>query len=80
MCCYIAFCPNTTISIFSVEGLVPSGGPLPLEVKVRTALAQLRDKPRPIDKYVFVQSLQDSDETLYYALLLAHTAEGIVFL
>lgn len=43
---------------------------------MRTALAQLRDKPRPIDKYIFVQSLQDSDETLYYALLLAHTAEG----
>lgn len=57
-----------------VRGLFPAGEPLSLEVKVAVALEQLNFKSSTLEKYIFLHTLQDSDETLYYALLCRHTS------
>ena len=62
-----------------LRGLVPGGAPIPLDLKVELCLAELRRKGSGLDKYIFLQSLQDSDETLYQAILSAHTAECMPF-
>ncbi len=36
---------------------------------------ELRKKATPLDKYVYIQGIQNLDERLYYALLTKHTAE-----
>jgi hypothetical protein len=59
-----------------LDGLVPGGEPIPLSVKVDAAMEQLRQKSKPIEKYIFLQTIQDSDEVLYYAILTSHTTEG----
>lgn len=59
----------------SLEGLLPCGEPLSLETKVQLSIEQLRTKPTPLDKYLYLHSIQDSDETLFYAILGKHTKE-----
>lgn len=58
-----------------LEGLLPNGEPLSLELKVQLSLENLRKKATPLDKYLYLHSIQDTDETLFYAILAAHTAE-----
>ncbi len=58
-----------------LRGLVPACDPLSLDDKVELAMIQLRKKTSPIEKYIFLHTLQDSDETLFYAVLLRHTSE-----
>ncbi|CAE7589515.1 ME6 [Symbiodinium microadriaticum] len=62
-----------------VRGLVPCGDPVPLEVKVDNAMKQLQEKDTDLDKYVFLHTIQDSDETLFYAMLEAHLVELIPY-
>ena len=38
-------------------------------------MAQLRKKSTPLDKYIFLHTIQDSDEHLFYAILAAYTSE-----
>jgi malate dehydrogenase (oxaloacetate-decarboxylating)(NADP+) len=38
---------------------------------------QLRQKPTPLDKYTFLHTIQDSDETLFYAMLTKYTYEAM---
>lgn len=59
----------------NLHGLVPAGEPLSLDVKVENAMVQLRKKAAPIDKYTFLHTIQDSDETLFYAILTRYTHE-----
>lgn len=56
-------------------GLVPGGQTLSLSAKVELVMEQLRSKSTPLEKYIFMQTIQDSDETLYYAALIAHMSE-----
>ena len=58
-----------------IRGLYPCGQPFTLDEKVNVAMTQLRLKSSPLEKYIFLHTIQDSDETLFYALLLRHTAE-----
>lgn len=58
-----------------LHGLIPGGEPLSLETKVEIAIEQLRKKSSPIDKYIFLHTIQDSDETLFYAVLTSHLRE-----
>ncbi len=58
-----------------IRGLVPAGEPISLADKVDIAMEQLRKKASPIEKYNFLHTIQDSDETLFYAILTKHTAE-----
>jgi malate dehydrogenase (oxaloacetate-decarboxylating)(NADP+) len=58
-----------------LEGLVPCGEPLSLDLKVELAMNQLRLKVNPLEKYIYLHTIQDSDETLFYAILGKYTAE-----
>lgn len=60
-----------------IRGLVPAGEPLSLEDKVDIAMTQLRKKSSPLEKYIFLHTIQDSDETLFYAILTKHTSEAM---
>jgi len=42
-------------------------------------MQQLRKKNSPIEKYIFLHTIQDADETLYYACLIRHTVEVMPF-
>jgi malate dehydrogenase (oxaloacetate-decarboxylating)(NADP+) len=60
---------------YGIVGLVPGGEPLSLSVKVELVMEQLRSKSTQLEKYIFMQTIQDSDETLYYAALIQHMSE-----
>eukprot|EP01038_Epipyxis_sp_PR26KG_P012924 gene12924-17322_t len=62
-----------------ISGLFPAGDPLSLELKVSIAMAQFFKKTSPIEKYIFLHTIQDSDETLYYSILMNHTQEVMPF-
>ncbi len=55
-------------------GLIPVGQ-LSIEVETERAMQELRRKGRPLEKYIFMQTMQDTNETLYYRMLVEHTAE-----
>ncbi|CAB9529474.1 NADP-dependent malic enzyme [Seminavis robusta] len=57
-----------------IQGLVPAAF-VPLELDVQRCMEQLRSKATPLEKYIYLQSIQDVSERLYYAILVAHTAE-----
>jgi malate dehydrogenase (oxaloacetate-decarboxylating)(NADP+) len=54
-------------------GLVPEGIDSE-ENQVERALMQLQQKPSPLEKYLYLSQLQDTDETLFYLLLMSDPA------
>jgi len=58
-----------------LRGLIPAGDPKSLETRVNIAMTNLRNKALPLDKYIYLHSIQDSDEQLFYCILHAHTSE-----
>src|SRR5262249_36238121 len=54
-------------------GLVPEGVDS-VEVQIQRALQQLAYKPTDLEKYIYLAGLQDTDETLFYALLMSDPA------
>lgn len=62
-----------------LRGLFPAGDPQSLDLKVKIAMEQLALKVSPLEKYIFLHSIQDADETLYYAILTKHTAAVMPF-
>jgi malate dehydrogenase (oxaloacetate-decarboxylating)(NADP+) len=60
-----------------LRGLVPACEPLPLEDKLELAMMQLHKKTSSLEKYMFLHTIQDSDETLFYAILMHHTSEAM---
>jgi malate dehydrogenase (oxaloacetate-decarboxylating)(NADP+) len=62
---------------YGLRGLLPAGDPISLDVKVEASMKQIRNKTESLDKYLFLQSIQDTDETLYYAILTKHTKEAM---
>jgi malate dehydrogenase (oxaloacetate-decarboxylating)(NADP+) len=69
-----AFTPEERISL-GIRGLYPAGDPQSLDLKVQVALEALRSKATPLEKYIFLHTIQDSDETLFYAILMRYTDE-----
>ena len=57
-----------------LEGLLPPHVSTP-EEQLERSYHNFRSKTSDIEKYVFLASLQDRNETLYYKLLGAHVAE-----
>ncbi|RLN73491.1 hypothetical protein BBJ28_00010380 [Nothophytophthora sp. Chile5] len=45
------------------------------EFETKRAMAQLRRKTTPLEKYIFMQSMQDANEDVYYRMLIENTAE-----
>lgn len=41
--------------------------------QVEIAIEQMDKKSTPLEKYIHLHTIQDSDETLYYAILAKHT-------
>jgi len=60
--------------VLKIRGLIPWGY-LPLNLQIQRCMEQFQRKSSPLEKYLYLQSIQDVDETLYYALLVSHTAE-----
>ena len=54
-------------------GLIPEGIDSE-ENQVERVLMQLEQKPSPLEKYVYLSQLQDTDETLFYRLLMSDSA------
>jgi hypothetical protein len=48
-----------------IRGLFPAGEPLSLDLKVEVAMTQLRSKATPLDRYIFLHTIQ----VLCYAVL-----------
>jgi malate dehydrogenase (oxaloacetate-decarboxylating)(NADP+) len=42
-------------------------------------MEQLRKKATPLERYIFLHTIQDSDETLFYKILTDHTAETMPY-
>ncbi len=57
-----------------LRGLLPPR-PAPQAHQVARALENLRRKPNDIEKYIFLVSLQDRNETLFYRLVMDHLDE-----
>ena len=62
-----------------MRGLYPGGTPFTLDQKVENAMEQLMKKPTDLDKYIYLHTIQDSDETLFYAILTKHTHKTLPF-
>lgn len=58
-----------------LRGLFPGGAPLTLEQKTELAMQELAKKSTPLEKYTFLHTIQDSDETLFYSILINHTMD-----
>uniref|UniRef100_A0A7S2UW90 Malic enzyme n=1 Tax=Fibrocapsa japonica TaxID=94617 RepID=A0A7S2UW90_9STRA len=61
-----------------LHGLLPPAV-IPLDLQVQRTMEQFRAKATRIEKYIFLQSIQDVNETLYYACLCRHTYEVMPF-
>ena len=57
-----------------VRGLVPAAY-IPLELDVERCMGQFRSKSSPLEKYIYIQGIQDVNERLYFAMLIKYTAE-----
>jgi malate dehydrogenase (oxaloacetate-decarboxylating) len=59
---------------FGLHGLLPDSVET-LEEQVMRRLAAVRALPTDLDRFVFLRELQDTNETLYYALITRHLEE-----
>lgn len=57
-----------------IQGLVPPAY-IPLKLDVERCMQQFRSKATPLEKYIYLATIQDVSERLYYAILVQHTAE-----
>ena len=80
---YGEYCPMSTglpISVLidcfyciEIQGLIPGGLPIDLDTRIEIAMTQLEKKSSALEKYIFLHTIQDADETLFYAILSKHT-------
>jgi malate dehydrogenase (oxaloacetate-decarboxylating)(NADP+) len=57
-----------------IQGLVPAAY-LPVEQNVKRCMSMFRQKISPLEKYVYLRNIQDTNEHLFYAMVISHTAE-----
>ncbi|KAL4157688.1 hypothetical protein PRNP1_006705 [Phytophthora ramorum] len=57
-----------------LRGLVPVAVSS-IEFETERAMAQIRRKTSPIEKYIFMQNMQNANEDVYYRMLIEHTPE-----
>lgn len=55
-----------------LEGILPSAVDSP-EAQVSRVMARINTMTTKLDQYIFLQSLQDTHESLYYRVLMTHT-------
>ena len=64
---------------YGLQGLYPAGSPQSLDLKVELVMQQLETKTSPLEKYIYLHTILDADETLYYATLVGNTAQVMPF-
>jgi malate dehydrogenase (oxaloacetate-decarboxylating) len=66
--------------LFNMDGFLPPAV-CSLEEQTERSYENYRNKPTDIERYIFLRSLQDRNEVLFYALLNAHLKEmiGIIY-
>ena len=62
--------------LFRIEGYLPPAVST-LDMQVERRYEGFSDKDSDLEKYIYLRSLQDRNETLFYALLLKHLGEMI---
>jgi malate dehydrogenase (oxaloacetate-decarboxylating)(NADP+) len=62
--------------LLGLRGLLPPKV-FPLEEQVTRAYGNFKRKTEPLEKYIFLSTLQNRNETLYYKLVLEHVEEMI---
>lgn len=62
--------------LFKLEGFLPSAVTT-LNEQVARSYENFESKPSDIEKYIFLRSLQDRNETLFYGLILTYLEEMI---
>ncbi|RLN73490.1 hypothetical protein BBJ28_00010381, partial [Nothophytophthora sp. Chile5] len=60
--------------VLKLRGLLPAAV-TSIELETKRAMVQLRLKSSPLEKYIFLQSMQDTNEDVYYRMLIENTAE-----
>jgi malate dehydrogenase (oxaloacetate-decarboxylating) len=70
-----AFTPEERAA-FGLAGFLPAHSST-LEEQLQRTYENYRRKDSPIEKHVFLRSLQDRNETLFYALLVSHLEEMV---
>ena len=58
---------------FGLVGLVPEGIDTE-EIQIQRVMLQLAQKPSDLEKYIYLAALQDTDETLFYKVLMTDPA------
>ena len=61
-------------ALFNLEGLLPPRVET-IEEQVRRCYEAYKKKPNELEKHIYLRSLQDKNETLFYALLMDHLSE-----
>ncbi|ETM53978.1 hypothetical protein L914_02585 [Phytophthora nicotianae] len=59
---------------FKLRGLLPVAV-TSIELETQRAMMQLRRKSTPLEKYIFLQNMQDTNEDVYYRMLMENTVE-----
>ncbi|CAH0522464.1 unnamed protein product [Peronospora belbahrii] len=57
-----------------LRGLLPAAVST-TKLETERAMAAIRRKTSPIEKYIFMQSMQNANEDVYYRMLIEHTSE-----
>ena len=65
---------NTERDVFGLHGLLPDHVET-LEEQVARAIERVRAAATNLDRHIFLRNLQDTNETLYYALICTHLTE-----
>ena len=68
-----AYTPESRLRL-GLDGLLPPAVEA-LASQAARALACVRSKPAPIEKYLYLRALQDENETLFYRVLIDHLEE-----
>src|SRR5271163_4521241 len=64
---------DTEREALGLVGLVPEGVDSE-NTQIQRVILQLGQKPTDLEKYIFLSQLQDTDETLFYRLLMSDPA------
>lgn len=68
--------PREERKLFNLDGYLPSAAST-LETQVARRYEGFTQKTSDLEKYIYLRSLQDRNETLFYALLLEHLEEMV---
>ena len=60
--------------MLGVHGLLPPAV-MTAETQVERCVAIVRSKPTDLDRYIYLASLQDFNETLFYKVVIQHVTE-----